>query len=69
MSIASDPPPITDPGEPTPSEFTAICHTEGCPSAEIPFDVWLYPNPEPAPKWLCTCGKCEQPITDLVQVQ
>lgn len=59
----------TDPGEPVPSEFTAVCHTDGCANNGIGHDVWLYPNPPDfPPEWACWCGVCQQPITDLTPV-
>ncbi|MEU3342232.1 hypothetical protein [Streptomyces sp. NPDC006668] len=51
--------------EPTPVVLTATCHSQGCPSAEVPIQAAFYPNAND-PIFRAECAGCEQAVTDLV---
>ncbi|MFF3493745.1 hypothetical protein ACFYWS_20600 [Streptomyces sp. NPDC002795] len=50
--------------EEQPTVMKAVCHSEGCPVAEVEFVANMYANAE-EPIYRAQCGQCGQPITDL----
>jgi hypothetical protein len=42
--------------------FTATCHTDGCPNADIPIELAFDPTGPPLSS--VVCGVCGQVITD-----
>ena len=66
--VASSEPPPSD-GDVQPVEMIAICHTEGCPVQDVPYNAWVYPvGTFDPPLYYVFCGRCGQRITDLQPV-
>lgn len=51
--------------EPEPVMMNATCRTVGCPVEGQTFTVPMYPNAA-EPIYRAQCGRCLQPVTDLV---
>ncbi|MEU5091730.1 hypothetical protein [Streptomyces sp. NPDC021356] len=60
--MPEQPPPYE---EPQPVNMLVTCHTEGCPVADVTYQVPMYPNVEP-PTYRAVCAQCEQYVTDIV---
>lgn len=48
-----------------PVKMAVTCHTAGCPVDGQTFVVDMYPN-ETEPIWRAVCGRCGNPVTDIV---